>query len=311
MRSGGGGAGRVTDSECPMTFYDPHLASSIDGGRTIVEALGGHWTPRGGMCRCPAHADTTPSLSVRPGRKRLLFHCFAGCETRNVLDAIAALRLPGGARSAFAADQLIDTRRPAVERLWSEARPLHDSLAARYLAGRGLTGTSALRFHPRTPQGRQPLTRFLPAMIAAVTDETGLVAVHRTFLSPDGRTLSSRQPARAALGPLGTGLVRLHPVSDRLGLAEGIETALSATQLFGVPCWATLGAERFKRIALPGSVAEILLFLDHDAAGHQAEAVARERFTDRRIEARYPTQHGADWNDVLRARQPGRITNGR
>ena len=311
MRSGGGGAGRVTDSECPMTFYDPHLASSIDGGRTIVEALGGHWTPRGGMCRCPAHADTTPSLSVRPGRKRLLFHCFAGCETRNVLDAIAALRLPGGARSAFAADQPIDSRRPAVERLWSEARPLHDSLAARYLAGRGLTGTSALRFHPRTPQGRQPLTRFLPAMIAAVTDETGLVAVHRTFLSPDGRTLSSRQPARAALGPLGTGLVRLRPVSDRLGLAEGIETALSATQLFGVPCWATLGAERFKRIALPGSVAEIVLFLDHDAAGHQAEAVARERFADRRIEARYPSQHGADWNDVLRARQPGRITNGR
>ena len=148
-------------------------------------------------------------------------------------------------------------------------------------------------------------------MIAAVTDETGLVAVHRTFLSPDGRTLSSRQPARAALGPLGTGIVRLHPVRDRVGLAEGIETALAATQLFGVPCWATLGAERFKRIALPGSVAEIVLFLDHDAAGHQAEAVARERFRDRQIKARYPTQPGADWNDVLRARQRGRITNER
>lgn len=148
-------------------------------------------------------------------------------------------------------------------------------------------------------------------MIAAVTDETGLVAVHRTFLSGDGQSLSSRQPARAALGPLGTGLVRLHSVSDRLGLAEGIETALSATQLFGVPCWATLGAERFKRIALPNSVAEIVLFLDHDAAGQQAEAVARERFRDRQIEARYPTQPGGDWNDVLRARQQGRITNGR
>lgn len=291
-----------------MTLHHSQFASSADSGRAIVEALGGHWTARGGMCRCPAHADATPSLSVRPGRRRLLFHCFAGCETRDVLDAIAALRLPGGAQVTFAADQTIDTRRAAVERLWSKARPLRDSLAARYLAGRGLTGTSALRFHPRTPQGRQPLTRFLPAMIAAVTDETGLVGVHRTFLSPDGRTLSSRQPARAALGPLGTGLVRLHPVSDRLGLAEGIETALSATQLFGVPCWATLGAERFKRIVLPGSIAEIVLFLDHDAAGHQAEAVARERFADRRIEARYPAEAGADWNDVLRARPRGRVT---
>lgn len=291
-----------------MTFHDSRFASGADSGRAIVEALGGHWTARGGMCRCPAHADTTPSLSVRPGRRRLLFHCFAGCETRDVLDAIAALRLPGGARVSFAAGEPIDTRRPAVERLWSEARPLRDSLAARYLAGRGLAGTAALRFHPQTPRGRQPLTQFLPAMIAAVTDETGLVAVHRTFLSPDGRTLSSRQPARAALGPLGTGLVRLHPVSDRLGLAEGIETALSATQLFGVPCWATLGAERFKRIALPASVAEIVLFLDHDAAGHQAEAMARERFADRRIEARYPAEAGADWNDVLRAPPRGRMT---
>ena len=296
------------NSETPMTFHDSHFASGVDSGRAIVEALGGHWTARGGMCRCPAHADTTPSLSVRPGRRRLLFHCFAGCETRDVLDAIAALRLPGGARVAFAADQPIDTRRPAVERLWSEARPLRESLAARYLAGRGLTGTSALRFHPRTPQGRQPLTRFLPAMIAAVTDETGLVALHRTFLSPDGITLSSGQPARAALGPLGTGLVRLHPVSDRLGLAEGIETALSAAQLFGVPCWATLGAQRFKRIALPGSVAEIVLFLDNDTAGRRAEAVARERFAERRIEARYPAEAGADWNDVLRARPRGRTT---
>lgn len=291
-----------------MTLHHSQFASSADSGRAIVEALGGHWTARGGMCRCPAHADTTPSLSVRPGRRRLLFHCFAGCETRDVLDAIAALRLPGGARVVFAADEPIDIHRPAVERLWSDARPLRDSLAARYLAGRGLTGTSALRFHPRTPQGRQPLTRFLPAMIAAVTDETGLVAVHRTFLSPDGRTLSSSQPARAALGPLGTGLVRLHPVSDRLGLAEGIETALSASQLFDVPCWATLGAERFKRITLPASVAEIVLFLDHDAAGHQAEAVARERFADRRIEARYPAEAGADWNDVLRARPRSRMT---
>lgn len=294
-----------------MTLHDPPSTRGADGGRTIVEALGGQWTARGGMCRCPAHADTTPSLSVRPGRKRLLFHCFAGCSNHDVLAALAALRLPGGAHVAPAGDASSDTRRVAVARLWSEARPLEASLAARYLAGRGLNGTRALRFHPRAPLGRQPLTRFLPAMIAAVTDETGLVAVHRTFLGRDGRSLSSCRPARAALGPLGTGLVRLYPVADRLGLAEGIETALSASRLFDVPCWATLGAERFKRIVIPASVAEIVLFLDSDTAGHRAEAVARERFADRRVEARYPTQPGADWNDVLRARQRGRSTDGR
>lgn len=293
-----------------MTIQAQRRINGVQDGHAIVEALGGHWTARGGMCRCPAHADTTPSLSVRPGRSQLLFHCFAGCKTRDVLDAIATLGLSRGARVALAADEQTDTRRLSVGRLWSEARPLRGSLAARYLAGRGLAETSTLRFHPRAPQGRRPLTRFLPAMIAAVTDETGLVAVHRTFLSPDGQSLSPRQPARAALGPLGTGLVRLHSASHRLGLAEGIETALSASQLFDVPCWATLGAERFKRITLPGSVTEIMLFLDHDAAGHQAEAVARERFADRRIKACYPAQTGADWNDVLRAGPQGMMTIG-
>jgi hypothetical protein len=50
---------------------------SIDEeGRKLVESLGGHWGPDGGMCRCPAHDDRTPSLSVRPGRTRLLLHCY-------------------------------------------------------------------------------------------------------------------------------------------------------------------------------------------------------------------------------------------
>lgn len=120
-----------------MTLHHSQFASSADSGRAIVEALGGHWTARGGMCRCPAHADTTPSLSVRPGRRRLLFHCFAGCETRDVLDAIAALRLPGGARVVFAADEPIDIHRPAVERLWSDARPLRGRTARTGRVGPG------------------------------------------------------------------------------------------------------------------------------------------------------------------------------
>lgn len=72
--------------------------------------------------------------------------------------------------------------------------------------------------------------------------------------------------------------------------------------MFGVPCWATLGGERFRRVALPASVTQIILFLDHDSAGRRAEAIARERFGDRQVEVRYPEQPGSDWNDVLRRR---------
>lgn len=283
-----------------MTLHDHRFDSASSNGQAIVEALGGHWTPRGCLCRCPAHPDRSPSLSIRPGRWRLLFHCFAGCRTEDVLSALRGLNLPSTAGPTDR-ERPDDTERGAAlaARLWSEARPVPDTPAARYLRNRGLAATSALRFHPRTPQGRSPLTRFVPALIAPVRDETGMVAVHRTFLTDDG-SLSGRQPAKAALGRLGSGLVRLAPAARALGLAEGIETALSAQALFGVPVWATLGTERFRRVALPSHVEQLILFLDHDDGGRRAKRLAREAFPTLCITSRVPAGLGEDWNDVLR-----------
>lgn len=44
----------------------------------------------GWQAQCPAHEDRSPSLSITPGDDKVLVHCFAGCDTRDVL---AALRL--------------------------------------------------------------------------------------------------------------------------------------------------------------------------------------------------------------------------
>ncbi len=49
-----------------------------------VKGRNGSWT-----ARCPAHDDKGPSLAVREGEDgRVLLHCFAGCETANVLGAM-------------------------------------------------------------------------------------------------------------------------------------------------------------------------------------------------------------------------------
>ncbi len=41
------------------------------------------------LSRCPAHADRSPSLAIKDGDDgRVLIHCFAGCETEDVLSAI-------------------------------------------------------------------------------------------------------------------------------------------------------------------------------------------------------------------------------
>ena len=147
---------------------------------------------------------------------------------------------------------------------------------------------------------------FQPAMLAAVRDGSGLIAVHRTFLDAKSGALAAFPNAKRALGQLGEGAVRLFAPRGRiLGWAEGIENALAATMLSEVPCWATLGTERFAHAALPPGVQHLILFLDNDAGGRRAEQLARQALTgaDLMIEARYPTLPGGDWNDVLRGRR--------
>ena len=285
------------------------LNSLEEEGRALVERLGGRWTARGGLCRCPTHDDRTPSLSVRPGERRLLFHCFAGCETGKVIRALRALRLLGeelvieGRETARDPADPGRRNRGAATRLWAAARPIGKSPAEAYLRSRGLAlPASDLRYHPRTPYGRGTQVIFRPAMLAAVRDTSGLVAVHRTFLDLASATLADLPVPKRALGRLGQGAVRLRPPErGALGWAEGIENALAAILLTGIPCWATLGTERFARVALPACVKRLILFLDNDAGGRRAERLAREAHCGAAVEleARYPDAAGADWNDML------------
>ena len=56
----------------------------------ILERLEGV-RPRGQgrwAATCPAHADKSPSLSVKEGERGLLLRCFAGCELPAICDAL-------------------------------------------------------------------------------------------------------------------------------------------------------------------------------------------------------------------------------
>ena len=40
-------------------------------------------------CRCPAHEDKSNSLGMKQGEgDRILLNCFAGCDTKHILDAV-------------------------------------------------------------------------------------------------------------------------------------------------------------------------------------------------------------------------------
>ncbi len=272
----------------------------------LVTRLGGMWRHNGGMCRCPAHADRTPSLSVRVGDRSLLFKCFAGCTGVEILRAIRRLNfdVPVGAAAGSTAavdrDMVMAGRARA---LWNEARPIEGTPAAAYLASRGILNLSpALRFHPRTPLGRGRAVRFRPALVAAIQERSLVVAVQRMFLDPQRpRLASDLSKPKLALGRPLSGSVLLHPAGNCLGIAEGVETAESAALLLGIPVWATLGAERLARIAIPDFVQRLILLPDNDPAGRLAEQQARIAYAcaDRTIDTLWPWYGLNDWNRVL------------
>ncbi|WP_447725550.1 DUF7146 domain-containing protein [Sphingomonas koreensis] len=273
----------------------------------ITAALGGTWRPEGAMCRCPAHEDHTPSLSVRVGRQSLLFKCFAGCSAIDVIRAIRGLKREVPVTRAHGPE--MEWRNSAMaERaraIWNEASPIADTPGAHYLAGRAIKRpVPVLRFHPRTPLGRGRAVRFRPAIIAPVCRGSAVLAIQRIFLAAGAPVLApDLSRPKLTLGRPLDGAVMLHPAGPVLGLAEGVETAISAAILLGIPVWATLGNERLACISLPKIVRRVILLPDADAPGRLGARRAHAAYekSDRTVETLWPWHGLNDWNDVLRA----------
>jgi hypothetical protein len=197
-----------------------------------------------------------------------------------------------------------------VGRLWEVGTSIIGSPVQTYLTHRSIEATSdALRYHPRTPLGPKAIVQFRPAMLAAVQERGEIVALQRTFLDiQSGRRARDLENCRRMLGRPGRGCVRLAPASDILGLAEGVESGLSAMILLGVPVWSTLGSERLARVDVPLSVRRLVLLADRDKAGWLGATAALQAHAvqGRDIEIVWPWYGLNDWNDVLRhlAMQP-------
>lgn len=114
----------------------------------LVGALGGSWSGYRAMCRCPSHADATPSLSLRQGDRGILVHCFAGCEAVDVLRDLK-VNVPGK-RYKFNEDPSRAFDSSAIaRRIWTEGQSAGGTLAEAYTTFRKITGTyDDLRFQP-------------------------------------------------------------------------------------------------------------------------------------------------------------------
>jgi len=199
-------------------------------------------------------------------------------------------------------------------RLWAQCVPLvPGDPVTLYLKRRGFAGVwplpTVLRYHRALPYWHEgECIGTLPAMVAPLmTPEGCTLALHRTFLTRDGRKadVPTVRKLTKASGPLaGAAIPLFKPVCGRIGIAEGAETALAAWLLTGTPTVAAYCAGNLAAYRWPAGVQRLVIFGDNDAAGTAAAAELRERAQMSGLHAQVltPTDPGADWCDVSAAR---------
>lgn len=225
---------------------------------------------------------------------------------RDVLDeACAFLSLP---RSSSSHSPVRRGTPQSARRLFAISVPVMETLAETYLRARGITelsGLAALRFHPKCyyRADRDTPTELWPALIAAVTDNAGIITgVQRTWLDPSGASKAPLATPRRAIGDLLGNAVRFGSVDDVLAAGEGIETILSLRcAMPDMPMAAALSANHLAALILPASLRTLYVVHDRDTAGEIAIAKLSERASQTGIEAYTLSPVLEDFNDDLRA----------
>ncbi len=193
-------------------------------------------------------------------------------------------------------------------KVWSQRVPIGGTVAANYLKARQcpasaeVIATGAIGFHAGCPFGQNRFPAMLALVTNAVTGEP--IGIHRTALRNDGlgkRKMPGGGAPKRMLGSSKGGVVRLQPSAPSLGIAEGIETALSASKIFKMPVWAALAANGLANFPILPGMKFLRIFADHDVAGLSAARECKRRYKKAgiEVEVRYPPQSGDDWNDAL------------
>lgn len=292
--------------------------------REIADRLGGKPSSnRGYLISCPAaghvHRNNTPSCHIRDGDKPgvVLATCFTGCPRDDVLRALRDLGLLNSTTSTHYRSVKITPPKPptpvvnpvAVE-IWNASQPSGGTVVETYLRNRGI----GIRIPPSLRLGRWKYQGLdYPAMIAAVKADDKLVSVQATLLTWEGHKANVLQPRQNLQGAnMFDGAIKLDRLAAKsrvLGLAEGIENALAAMEIFEVSVWATCGSRRMSRIKLPEQVSEVIIFGDNDPAGKQAADAADAEYLDYKVTRRFP--ESGDWNDRLQfAKRSGVAVHG-
>lgn len=197
----------------------------------------------------------------------------------------------------------------ALRKVYAETKQLETGdLGDVYLKSRGIwehTYPTSLRYADKLPDGQGGLK---PCLVAMVVDINGKpCSMHRTFLADDGKGKAMMESPRKMMpGRLAEGAcIRLTDgdVPEHIGIAEGIETAMSACNMYDIPVWAVLNTSLMEKWKAPEGVKSVTIFADNDEnfAGHKAAYTLAHKLSlsGIAVDLQFPSSSGEDFNDVL------------
>lgn len=304
---------------------------AIRTAKELAEALDGKRQGRAWIALCPAHSERTPSFYLSEGENRpVVFKCFAGCSQDSIIGSLASMGLWHSEKNASECEttkridheaERLKFKEKALKVWWQsspvkQGDPVHTYLKkTRRLPLATIPAMIRCAYDLEYWVGGEPPVKVTssPAMVAAIQNVQGdIIAIHRTYLAHTGEKLDLAKygyedaPVKKVLGKeINGAAIRLQEPDDTLIVAEGIETALAAHILSGLPAWAAVSAGGLERIEIPASVEHVIIAVDNDAAGEKSSAAlaARLQQTGYCVSLSRPpvsgTNHG-DWADVLR-----------
>ena len=144
----------------------------------------------------------------------------------------------------------------------------------------------------------------------ATNDKSNPVMTHQTYLHGDSKADVEVQKRTSKVDKERESVIeesiaiRMFDVQTCLGISEGVESALSASQLYECSTWAVLNTNFMKKFRAPPGVEHLIIFGDGDSngAGQAAAFVCGNAniLTNndvKKVTIRFP--ESGDFNDVL------------
>ncbi|EAA7987436.1 DNA primase [Salmonella enterica] len=203
----------------------------------------------------------------------------------------------------------IATDRERVIRKFGRLSPLQGTSGQAYLQRRGVLELpeEGIGFcDKQTCNGHE-----YQALYSLATDDKGaLCYLHRTLLDGDrkadvvaAKKLMALQES-SYLEYAGSVAIRMFPPASTLGIAEGIETALSCRQIYRCNVWSVMNTSFMEKFIAPPGVNHLVIFADNDTHGAGLAAAFKcgknnilSRNDVEKVSIRWPDL--PDFNDML------------